>query len=243
MECYSFTYIQWQQSAGGPCRYQSRVCGWRPTADGDIPQNNWLFTQHIGQDFDQNTFNYDVTIYVEVGYSVQSCRDRQGCTQGFNLLHYMTNSTQAEDTRQAGFMNTQNYQIFAKPYGASLIAYTNTYNFTLPQSYTGFYIAVQDIGSCIALSRLRVYRNNCKSRQVGLVLYPDTPAPESDTVDVAISCAETAFTCTSSGTWGTECQCKCGYMEISQVTGCIGKDASLLSLFITLIYLVLLSFT
>ena len=236
MDSYTFMYIQWQQGAGGPCRHQSRVCGWKSTADGDIPQNNWLFTQHISQDFDHNTFNYDVTIYVEVVYSVQSCRDRQGCTQGFNLLHYMTNSIQVADTRQAGYMNTQNYEIFAQPEGpTSSVTYTNTYSFTLPPSYTGFYIAVQDIESCIALSRLRVYRNNCKSRQVGLALYPDAPAPVSDNVDVAISCAERAFTCTSSGTWGTECQCKCGYMEITQVTGCIGKDASLLSLFIILI--------
>ena len=203
-----------------------RVCGWS-SENGGIPQNNWLFTQHISQDFDPYTFNYDVTIYIEILFNFQSCRDRSGCTQGFNLLHYMTNSTQSSDTRGAGYLNTQNYQILAKPYGDPSVIYNNTYNFTLPPSHTGFYTAVQDTGSCIALSRLRIYRNNCKSRHVGLILYPDAPAPVSGSVDVAISCAERAFTCTSSGVWGPECECRCGYMEISNVSSCAGKNTSI----------------
>ncbi|CAI8042608.1 Ephrin type-A receptor 5 [Geodia barretti] len=180
----TLTPTYWQQGAGGICRFQTRVCGWRQNGVV-VSQNNWLFTQHISSDFDSNIYNYDVTIHVEAIYSFQSCREGQGCLQRFNLLHYMTNSQQLPSTSGNGCMNTQNYENFAVPEGpTSSETYTNTYSFTLPPSSTGFYIAVQDIGSCIALSRLRVYRNNCKSRQVGLVLYPDAPAPVSGSANI-----------------------------------------------------------
>ena len=176
-----------------------------------------------------------MTVHVELIYSLQSCRERQGCRQRLNLLHYLTNTIQVPSTEGSGFMNNQIYQIFAQPEGpTSSETYTNTYSFTLPPSYTGFYIAVQDIGSCIALSRLSVYRNNCKSRQVGLVLYPDTPAPDTGSVNVVVSCAPNAqvsgsavVTCASDGTWGSEnpvCQCRPGCVENPTATACEGED-------------------
>ena len=170
-------------------------------------------------------------------YSVRSCRESRGCRQGFNLLHYMTNTQQLPSTEGSGYMNHQNYHKFAEPYAPrSGLTYTNTYNFTLPPSSTGFYLALQDTGSCIVVSRLRVYRNNCKSRQVGLVLYGDAPSPALDTPIVPVSCVANSFingneskatacgkgrttdtvTCSSDGTWGNEnvqCSCDCGYEE------------------------------
>ena len=223
--------FQWQQGDGGICRFQARVCGWRQN-EVVVSQNNWLFTQHISSDSDSNIYNYNVTIYVEAIYSLRSCRERQGCRQRFNLLHYMTNSQQLPSTSGIGYMNTQNYIDFAVPEGLiSFVTYTNTYSFTLPPSSTGFYIAVQDIGSCIALSRLRVYRNNCKSRQVGLVLYSDAPAPVSGSANIDIGCVENAVvsgssrvTCGSDGTWGDQspmCECEVGYEN--RQGECIGK--------------------
>ena len=197
-----------------------------------VPQDNWLFTQHIRQDFDPTTYDYDVTIHVQTTYSVQFCRERQGCRLGFNLLHYFTDSVQLPSTEGSGHMNRQNYQKFAEPYAqSSSRTYTNTYNFTLPSSSTGFYIAVQDTGSCIYLSRLRVYRNNCKYQEIGLVVYPNAPAPVFGSFDIDIGCVENAavsgsprVTCTSDGQWGPEmpvCQCKLGYENIQGK--CVGK--------------------
>ena len=163
---------------------------------------------------------------------MQNCRERNCCRQRFNLLHYMTNTQQLPSTGGSGYMNTQNYHKFAEPYApVSTFTYTNTYKFTLPQSSTGFYLALQDNGSCIVLSRLRVYRNNCKSCQVGLVLYPDAPAPVSGSANIDISCVENAVvsggsrvTCASDGTWGSEtpvCQCRLGYEN--RQTKCSGR--------------------
>ena len=120
-------------------------------------------------------------------------------------------------------LNRENYQRFAQP--TTLVTTSmNTYSFTLPPSSTGFYIAVQDIGSCLTLSRLRVYRNNCKSRKVGLVQYPSAPPP-TQPANISTTCVANAdhvgsknVTCTSDGTWGPEnpvCQCRPGYVENS----------------------------
>ena len=230
--------LQWQQRAGGLCRFQLHVCGWMRDREL-VTQNNWLFTQHIRQDFDSNTYNYDVTVHVFIQFYITNCRERQGCIQGFNLLHYMTNSEQLPSTEGSGYMNPENYQEFGRPHAPSIITtYTQIHNFTLPQSFTGFYIAAQDTGSCVTLLRMRVYRENCKARQIGLVLYPDVPAPVSGLATVDISCVENAevigsstFICQSDGTWSSGnnpvCECRPGFMN--RVTEgskreCVGKD-------------------
>ena len=127
-------------------------------------------------------------------------------------------------------MNPQNYEVFAVPEGEPSVNNNNTYTFTLPPSSTGFYVALQDIGSCIALSRLRVYHNNCKSFQTGLVEYPDAPAPVSGSATVNLVCEENAepsstteATCQSDGTWTSEnlmCNCQPGYKAMADK--CIG---------------------
>ena len=120
-------------------------------------------------------------------------------------------------------MNTDNYDQFGRarsttPSGARF----ETHTFTLDPSDTGFYVALQDTGTCVGISRLRVYHYNCPSRQEGLVLYPETPAPVSGSVNINIKCVDNAVsnstqvTCHSNGTWGPEnpvCKCRAGYEE------------------------------
>ena len=100
--------FQWQHGGGGICRFQVRVCGW------NVPQgqDNWLFTQHISQDFDPNTYNYPVEIQVELVHTLSSCRERFGCKPIFELYYYATNTTQLPITAGNGFMNTDNYVRF-----------------------------------------------------------------------------------------------------------------------------------
>ena len=96
------------------------------------------------------------------------------------------------------------------------------------------YVAIQDVGSCVGISRLRVYRYICPSRQVGLVLYPETPAPVSGSVNVQFTCVDNAYipesesdtvTCCHNGTWSTEvpvCEYNVGYENMG--TDCGGKS-------------------
>ena len=140
----------------------------------------------------------------------------------------MTDSVQLPSTVGVGFMNRENYIQFGELRTTNTITtHTFNLNFTLPSSSTGLYIALQDSGGCITLSRLRVYRNNCRFRQIGLALYPDTPASVFGSVVVSISCVENAeitgnghAICNSSGVWtipeNSICQCRPGYMQDSE---------------------------
>ena len=172
--------------------------------------------------------------------STPNCRIRSGCNPWLNLHHYMTNSVQLPSTEGSGFMNRENYVKFgATRRGTYILPPTIILNFTLPSSSTGFYIAVQDPGGCIVLSRMRVYRGNCKAQQIGLILYPSAPAPVSGSARTDISCVENAevvgsssVMCQSNGTWSSQnnpvCQCRPGYANSlisgsNSDRGCFGK--------------------
>ena len=211
------------------------MCGW--SREG-ARQNNWLFTQHICKDFDPNIYNYPIKIHVTFLYSPEGCRERLGCNPRVYVHNYITNTIQLPSTEGAGYMNTQHYTEIGAlgRYGmlrrsATALPPTATLNFTLQPSQTGFYIAVKDNGTCFGISRIKVYRNNCKSFQRGLVLYPDAPAPVSDSVNINIQCVDNAVvsgsaqvTCGSDGRWGPQnpvCRCRLGYDE--RGTECVGR--------------------
>ena len=204
------------------------MCGW--DREGER-QDNWLY-------FDPNTFSYPVEIHVDINFRVSNCRGLnvlgEGCNRRFELHKYETNTKQPSSTEGQGFMNRLNYERFAveNTPGRGLTITMKNSTFTLPSSSTGFYIAVRDTGSCLAILRMRVYRNNCKSRQVGLVLYPDAPAPVTGSENIDIGCVENAVvsgssrvTCSSDGTWGSQspvCQCRPGY--VTDTTACNGMS-------------------
>ena len=219
-------YFQWQQNAG-TCQFQIKVCGFRQPG---VTQDNWLFTQHISKSFDANTEIGTVEILVNITYAFQSCRSNHDppCNTRFTLYRYITNETQLPSTNGSGFMNKDNYVSFgtATP-AATGTKYTETHHFTLQPQQTGFYIAIEDTGTCVIISRLLVYRHNCKSMQTGLVLYPETPAPVSGSSNIDITCVDNAdicgspeVTCGSDGMWGSQsprCECRGGYEDPGRV--------------------------
>jgi hypothetical protein len=160
-----------------------------------------------------------VEIHVELVHALSSCRKRFGCDPTFKLYNYTTNTMRPSSTSGNGFMNTANYMQFAKVRPANTInTFTETFNFTLQPSDTGFYFAIRDNGTCVGIWRVRVFRNNCQSFQSGLVLYPDAPAPVSGSENITINCVPNGVvsgsakvTCNSDGTWGPEnrvCECQ-----------------------------------
>ena len=175
-----------------------------------------------------------MNITVEVIYALQSCSSQLGCDMGFRLLNYKTNTQQGAATTGSGYMNIENYDQFGRARPSSTTqAYFETYSFTLNSSDTGFYVAIQDVGTCVEISRLRVYHYICPSRQEGLVLYPETPTPVSGSVNVQFTCVDNAYilesendtiTCYNNGTWSTDipvCECNVGYENMG--TKCGGK--------------------
>ena len=135
-------------------------------------------------------------------------------------------------------MNTDKYEQFGRARSTTQSARFETHTFTLDPSDTGFYVALQDTGTCVGISRLRVYRYNCPSRQVGLVLYPEVPAKVSGSVNVKLTCVDNAsipesesdtVTCSSDGKWSSNiplCECDLGYENRTEnmVPRCVGKS-------------------
>ena len=140
-------------------------------------------------------------------------------------------------------MNTANYVQFAKAIPGGWEYPPDTFTFTLQSNVTGFYVAIRDNGTCVGISRERVYRNNCQSFQRGLVLYPDAPAPMNGSENITISCVPNAVvsgsaqvTCYSNGTWGPEnpvCECRLGYKDGGTV--CFRKFTSEIGLSFVLV--------
>ena len=89
-----------------------------------------------------------------------------------------------------------------------------------------------------------MYRHNCKSMQIGLVLYPETPAPVSGSSNIDITCVPNAdifgspqVTCDSDGEWGPQnprCECRGGYEDTRRE--CRGKTIKCFSIAVVIAF-------
>ena len=226
MNCLIFSTLQWQHGTGGLCAYQAQVCGYSSSG----PQDNWLFTQYISKT-PTAADTYTVRVYVNITYQFLSCREMGGCRSVFRLQNYITNSEQqsltCSQTSQFSGSAIMPSNIIT---GSSNSETTKTRYFDMTATQDGFYFALQDIGdadlygTCVAVSRLIIYRHKCRAQAVGLVRYPVTQAPASGTVSVTIQCVPNAqrssssliVSCGSDGYWGSEhptCECNLGYQS------------------------------
>ena len=224
MNCLIFSTLQWQHGTGGLCAYQAQVCGYSSTSG---PQDNWLFTQYISKAV-KAADTYTVRVYVNITYQFLSCRERGGCRSVFRLQNYMTNSKQqsltCSQTSQFSGSAIMPSNIIT---GSSNSETTKTRYFDMTATEDGFYFALQDLGdadlhgTCVAVSRLIIYRHECRAQAVELVRYAATQAPASGTVSVTIQCVPNAqrssssliVRCGSDGYWGSErptCECDLG---------------------------------
>ena len=193
------------------------MCGYRT----GLAQDNWLFTQHISKSIVSELDNYPTEITIRMLYALQSCR--KGCEPLFQLYMYQTNTPQLPSTSGPGLMNRSNYDDWYKlilPAHPSQ-PFLEDFSVILPPGQTGFYLAVRDNGTCLGISRLRVFRKHCTPYQDHLVLYPDAPAPVRDEAPVEVSCVANAepissltVSCSSEGSWEQAiamCGCSPGY--------------------------------
>ena len=185
-------------------------------------QNNWLFTQHISKDIEPDV-DYDVTIYLNVTYRITNCRADLGCVPRFNIQKYKTNSPQS----QSNYQNSDIYSLIGTA-DTIFTRATDTFDFQLSSSERGFYLAFQDEGTCVTVSRVIVYRRRCPGQQIGLVVYPEIQSPASGRVEAEASCVENAYAesdlglmCDSEGTWtgSPVCSCDVGYKQVSDTEG------------------------
>ena len=115
------------------------------------------------------------------------------------------------------------------------LTYNEVVTFEMLPGETGFYIAIQDEGTCVGVSRILVQRFNCKPFQDGLVIYPDGPAPVSGSAPITVSCVSNGaisgsatVTCSSEGEWGPQtptCGCTPGYeVDVVSQKSCNSKN-------------------
>ena len=210
------------------------------------PQNNWLFTQHISKALPHTAIDsYSVRVFVNITYTFPSCSQRHNCKMEFLLHNYITNSERASLTcSQTNFFSGSNI----KPSNVirqsiARITVTDHRYFNLGTNEDGFYLALQDVGNdnlrgtCVAISKLIIYRHECRELAVELVQFPAMQAPVSGTVSVTTLCVSNAHksssslivSCGSDGYWGSErpeCECDVGYQRTTDKNGdqvCEGK--------------------
>ncbi len=111
-------------------------------------------------------------------------------------------------------------------------------NFMDPTA-TGFYLAIVDENTCMALTRVIVFYHVCPEMVVDLIRYPQTLAPATNQPEsVGGTCVDNAsgelqgrnpqLSCIQGGKWGavlegTGCQCNPGFMHIEQTEECTSE--------------------
>ena len=166
---------QWSQSSNEVCRQSVTVCGFEEGV-----QNNWLITQYISR-----TVNGVLLpqVSVQVEFELTGCTTLM-CQRTFVLNEYETsteNSTTARDTR--------NYQLVtrvATEDDTGLTRQNQTREINFESEESGFYVAIVDETTCVAVTRIIVFYNVCPEENEELVMHPETIAPIVERTSIPI---------------------------------------------------------
>ena len=195
------------------CREQLRVCDYlRPTQ----PQNNWVFTQYI-------SYSKAKEVIVDVTYDYTSCITNQG--NGCNTLQTTMYLYESNGTDNAERTNPANYNQL------QALSANNRGTFTFEPSATGFYLGVQDTGTCGTINRIILYYRVCPARSIGLGTTLDIPFPPTGSAPTRgnITCADNSIamtpnvSCAADGTFAGSPDCRCYPGFESTTTSCSGK--------------------
>ena len=178
--------MQWDESLGGSCTRSPRACSFE-----QLPQNNWLFTQYISY------LNAKEVIF-NISYIFSECQNHPDCNNDYvTLYHYQTNTA-----NETGRRRTANYRpLLGSTMESRLQQQDRTsrvnLRLTLPTSNrpNGFYLGIQDDGTCGNLERIIVYFQVVQGRQEQLLTCPDVALPplgSTSTSQETCTCAENA---------------------------------------------------
>ena len=122
------------------------------------------------------------------------------------------------------YTNPANYVSVRNKTGHSTLTQTVTESIAVPPSVRGLYLAIRDNRSCITVSQVKVFRHQCRQKQEGLVVFPETAAPTGDSMTVESHCmpnsrsiSSMSMVCDRDGNWAGSGRCKCnpGYKKTS----------------------------
>ena len=168
-------------------------------------------------------------VIVRLNFSLNGCLTGGSCQQSFLLQLYETFRIDP-----IGSLNISNYKTFSgsrvavgsNPSGTV----TETQDVTIQLGESGgLYLAAQDTGTCVSITRLTVLYYVCPQQVVNFISYPMTLA---DGGIIQLACVSGAglvggqtliTTCGSRGVWvapNGACSCNPGYTSIGQTCQC-----------------------
>ncbi|XP_041066678.1 ephrin type-B receptor 3-like isoform X6 [Carcharodon carcharias] len=197
-------------------------------------QNNWLRTTYIARKDVQR-------VYVEMKFTVRDCNSIPNipgsCKETFNLFYYESDSDSA--TASTPFWMENPYvkvdtiapdESFSKLETGRVNTKIRSFG---PLSKSGFYLAFQDLGSCMSLISLRVFYKKCPSVIANFAVFPETVtgAEPTSLVIAPGTCLSNAIElsvplklyCNGDGEWMVPvgaCTCAAGYEPAEQETAC-----------------------
>ena len=159
--------LQWAQATSSNCRVTVSVCGF--TAGR---QDNWIITQHISR-MVNGTALEQVTVQVE--FIMDTCNIQNNCRRSFSIQKYETSTINVTAAR-----NLSNYEFVSRIVprdGSGSVRENGSVNINFATEATGFYLGIQDVGSCIVVHRVLVFYYVCPAVTSDLIARPETIAP------------------------------------------------------------------
>uniref|UniRef100_A0A672TCR4 receptor protein-tyrosine kinase n=1 Tax=Sinocyclocheilus grahami TaxID=75366 RepID=A0A672TCR4_SINGR len=190
----------------------------------EYSQNNWLRTNWIPRNSAQK-------IYVELKFTLRDCNSIPmvlTCKETFNLHYLETDEDQGSKFREHQFSKIDTIaadESFTQmDLGDRILKLNTEVREVGPMTKTGFYLAFQDVGACVALVSVRVYFKKCPFTVRNLAMFPDTvPTDSQSLVEVRGSCVNNSreedppkMYCSTEGEWLVpigKCLCNIGYEE------------------------------
>ena len=211
--------MQWSQNSNEVCRQAVTVCGFEEGA-----QNNWLITQYISRIVNGALLS-QVSVQVEfelIGDITFALKEYEASTE---------NSTAARDT--------WNYQIVTRVATREENRQNQTNEINFESEESGFYVAIVDEGTCVAVTRIIMFYNVCPEENEELVMRPETLAPIVECLSIPFTvtaeCVAGAspdngdavrLNCNQGGIWttipGSGCSCNPGFSTSDDSRSCLG---------------------
>lgn len=202
-------------------------------------QNNWLLTSWISNEGASR-------IFIELKFTLRDCNSLPGglgtCKETFNMYYFESDDENGRNVKENQYIKIDTIaadESFTElDLGDRVMKLNTEVRDVGPLSKTGFYLAFQDLGACIALVSVRVYYKKCPSVVRHLAVFPDTitGADSSQLLEVSGSCVNHSVTeeppkmhCSAEGEWLVpigKCMCKAGYEEKNGT--CEGKGLPVL---------------
>lgn len=135
-----------------------------------------------------------------------------------NVYFYSTNHYESQART-----NPDNYEPIGQIYPNANS--NQVLSFVRPVNHNGFYLGIEDVGSCATVIRVQVFYKICPAKVVGLVTYPSLALPPVNYMNPVVGtalCASNAVSTSpfhyrafENGTceYNSNCECRIGYQE------------------------------